>query len=239
VVTCIWAAGRRILSYASSGSVLTAMKYLSLRICSALVIAASIPAWPQTCQTRDDIPDQAKTAIENAAQQAVEQVIHADVNSLRASIAPSQQSNANGMLGSVTDNKAAMEGSHPQLRTSFLLDTGATPSADGRFYCGIFGATGMAANGAEFDLPGLAAGKYAVVIEDLLGNKGPYAVTTVFQDVSGWKLAGLQIRPESAVGHDGIWYLKQARDYKSRGQNHNAWFYYFESWELLAPVQFM
>lgn len=215
------------------------MRYLSLRICSVLIVVASVSAWSQTCQNRDDIPEQTRTAIENAAQQTAQQAMRGDVNSIRANIAPSQQANANGMLNGVTDNKAALEGGRPQLRTSFLLDTGASPSPDGRFYCGIFGSTGMAANGAEFDLPGLAAGKYAIVIEDLTGNKGPYALTTVFQDVGGWKLAGLQIRPESAVGHDGIWYLQQARDYKSKGQNHNAWFYYVESWELLAPVQFM
>lgn len=217
------------------------MKLSCLRIFNLFVISlvASIPAWAQTCQNRDEIPEQTRTAIESAAQQAVNQAIRGDVNAIRASIAPSQQSNANGIAGGVSDNKEALQGSRPQLRTSFLLDTGANPSPDGRFYCGVFGATGMAANGAEFDLPGLSAGKYAVVIEDLSGNKGPYALTTIFQEVNGWKLAGLQIKPESAVGHDGIWYLQQARDYKNKGQNHNAWFYYFESWELLAPVQFM
>ena len=216
------------------------MKYFSLRICSALaLVAASVSAWPQTCQTREDIPEQVRSALENAAQQTVSQAIRGDVNSLHGNIAPSQQSSFDGIAGTVNDNKAALEGTHPQLRSSFLLDTGANPSPDGRFYCGIFGATGMAANGAEFDLPGLQAGKYAVVIEDLIGSKGPYALTTIFQDASGWKLAGLQIRPESAIGHDGIWYLKQARDYKTKGQNHNAWFYYAESWELMAPVRFM
>lgn len=216
------------------------MKSLSQRILSVLIVlAASTAGWSQSCQNRDEIPDQAKTAIENAAQQTADQAVHQNVDALRASLAPSQQSNANAILSGVTDNKAALEGSRAQLRTAFLLDTGATPSQDGRFYCGVFGATGMAANGAEFDIPGLPAGKYAIVIEDLTGNKGPYAMTTIFQDAGGWKLAGLYVRPESAVGHDGIWYLKQARDYKSKGQNHDAWFYYAESWELLAPVQFM
>lgn len=204
-----------------------------------MLVAMSAVAWSQSCQTRDDIPSQVKTAIENAAQQMVEQAIRGDVNSIRATIAPSQQANADGILGGVTDNKAALEGSRPQLRTVFLLDTGASPSPDGRFYCGIFGATGMAANGAEFDIPGLPAGKYGVVIQDLIGNKGPYSLTSIFQDAGGWKLGGLYIYPEAAVGHDGIWYLKQARDFKSKGQNHSAWFYYLESWELLRPVNFM
>lgn len=216
------------------------MGYLSLRVfLTFTVIAAAISGWAQTCQNREEMPSQVRTAIENAAQQIADQVIRGDVNSVRASIAPSQQANANGILGSINDNKPALESSRAQLRSVFLLDTGANPSPDGRFYCGVFGATGMTSGSAEFDLPGLAAGKYAVAIDDLIGNKGPYALTTVFQDVGGWKLAGLQIRPESAVGHDGIWYLRQARDYKAKGQNHNAWFYYYESWDLMAPVPFM
>ncbi|HET7873108.1 MAG TPA: hypothetical protein VFL42_11395, partial [Terriglobales bacterium] len=72
-----------------------------------------------------------------------------------------------------------------------------------------------------------------------IGPKGPYALTTIYQDMSGWKLAGLYIRAGSAGGHDGLWYLQKAREYKSRGQNHNAWFYYNTAWELLAPVTFM
>jgi hypothetical protein len=216
------------------------MKRLSLSILPVLIVAvAAIPAKSQTCQMRDEIPDQVRSAIESTAQRTFDQASRGDSNSLRASLAPLEQANADSILSGVNDNKAAMEGAHPQLRTTFLLDTGANPSPDGRFYCGVFGANGLAANGAEFEIPGVPAGKYGVVIQDFIGNKGPYALTTIYQDSGGWKLAGFYVRPESAVGHDGIWYLKQARDFKSKGQKHNAWFYYLESWELMAPVRFM
>lgn len=214
------------------------MRYLKI-LPVLLVLAATVPAWSQTCQTREEIPDQIKSAIENTAQQVFDQSSRGDVNSLRTNAIPSLQSNFNGIAGAVSDNKAAFAGAKPQLRTSFLLDTGATPSPDGRFYCGIFGANGMAPNGAEFDIPGLPVGKYAIVIQDFQGAKGPYALTTIFQDLNGWKLAGYYVRPEAAVGHDGLWFLQHARDYKTKNQNHNAWFYYVKSWDLLAPVTFM
>jgi len=213
------------------------MKRVSPKFFSAvLIIVAALPAWPQTCQTHDEIPDQAKSAIENTAQRIFEQASRGDLDGLRSATIPSFQSS---IAGVVSDNKDALSGARAQLRTAFLLETGANPSPDGRFFCGVFGASGMSASGAAFYLPGLEAGKYGVVIQDLLGPKGPYALTTIFQDTGGWKLAGFQIRPESAAGHDGIWYLKQARDYKSKGQNHNAFFYYLESWNLMAPVTFM
>jgi hypothetical protein len=216
------------------------MKRLSVNIFGAIaVLTAGFSAWSQGCQTRDQISAQAKTTMENAAQQVFEQASKADVSSLRANAIPPLQSNFGGIAAAVNDNKAAFVGARPQLRSDFLLDTGPTPSAEGRFFCGAFGANGQTANGAEFDIPGLPAGKYAIVIQDFIGGKGPYALTTIFQEMSGWKLAGFYIRPESAAGHDGIWYLLQARDYKAKGKNHNAWFYYVTSWDLLAPVTFM
>lgn len=216
------------------------MRQFSLRFLSALILtAAGLPAWSQTCQTKDEIPDQAKSSLESTAQRIFEQASHGDVDTLRANSIPALQSNFGDISGAVNDNKPAFQGANSQLRTSFLLDTGATPAPDGHFYCGVFGAGGMNSGGAEFYIPGLTAGKYGIVIQDVTGSKGPYALTTVFQDLNGWKLAGFQFRPESARGHDGIWFLEQARDYKNKGQNHNAWFYYVTSWDLMAPVKFM
>jgi hypothetical protein len=215
------------------------MKHLILKVFGAAMVLATIPAWAQGCQTREDIPAETKASIENSAKQVFDKALAGDVNSLRGSAIPSLQSNFGGIAGAISDNKAAFAGARPELRTSFLLDTGPTPGEDGRYYCGVFGAGGLGANSAEFDLPGLPAGKYAIVIQDFIGNKGPYSLTVIFQDMSGWKLAGFYVRPESAVGHDGIWYLERAREYKSKGQAHNAWFYYVTSWDLLAPVTFM
>jgi len=215
------------------------MKRIS-RIFSVLsLFAVTAPVWGQTCQTREEVPDPVKTAVETAAQQVFDQASRGDTNGIRANSIASLQSNFNGIAAAVNDNKPAFSAARPQLRATFLLDTGATPSPDGRFYCGVFGAAGMAPNGAEFEIPGLAVGKYAIVIQDFIGSKGPYALSTIFQDTGGWKLAGFYVRPEAAVGHDGLWYLQRARDYKAKGQNHNAWFYYVKSWDLLAPVTFM
>src|ERR1043166_1221782 len=216
------------------------MKQYTFKILAvALVLAASLSAWAQTCQNKDEIPEPTRKAIETAAQQAFNQTAAGDVNGLKANSIPSLQTNFNGIAGAVTDNKDAFPGAKPQLRGIYFLDTGANPGPDGTFYCGVFGANGMSPSPAEFDLPGLPVGKYAVTIQDFVGNKGPYAMTIIFQDAGGWKLAGYYVRPASAVGHDGLWYLQQARDYKRKGPAHNAGFTYLNSWDLLSPVTFM
>src|ERR1041385_2331021 len=216
------------------------MKQYTFKIlAAALVLAGSVSLWAQTCQNKDEIPEPTRKAIETAAQQAFNQTAAGDVNGLKANSIPSLQTNFNGIAGAVTDNKDAFPGAKPQLRRIFFLDTVANPGPDGTVYCGVFGANGMSPSTAEFDLPGLPVGKYAVTIQDCVGNKGPYAMTIIFQDMSGWKIAGYYIRPGSSSGHDGLWYLQQAREYKSKGQAHNAWFYYLNSWDLLSPVTFM
>ena len=216
------------------------MKHFTFKIFAAtVVLAGSFSAWAQTCQNKDEIPEPARKAIETAAQQAFDQSAGSNVQGLQASAIPSLQSNFNGISGAVADNKDAFVGAKPQLRSLYFLDTGTNPGPDGTFYCGVFGANGMNPNTAEFDLAGIPVGKYAITIQDFVGNKGPYVLSIIFQDLGGWKIAGYQIRPGSAAGHDGLWYLVQARDYKSKGQTHNAWFYYLNSYDLLQPATFM
>ena len=215
-------------------------KQLILKIFAAsLVAVAGLSASAQTCQSGDDIPAPAKSAISAAAQQVFDQTASGDVNGLKNNTIPSLQSSFGGIASAVSDNKDAIAGTKAELRSVYLLDTGATPSPDGTFYCGIFGSSGMAPGTAIFDLGNLPVGKYAISIQDFVGNKGPFALSIIFQDMSGWKIAGYFIRPESSQGHDGLWYLQQARTYKSKGQAHNAWFYYLTSWDLLAPITVM
>ena len=54
-----------------------------------------------------------------------------------------------------------------------------------------------------------------------------------------WKLGGLYIKSAQFGGHDSDWFLAQARQYKARGQLHNAWFYYLEARSLISPLPFM
>ena len=216
------------------------MKQLTLKFLVALfVLAGSFSAWAQTCQSKDELAEPARKAIETAAQQIFDQTASGDVNGLKANSAPSLQSNFNGIAGAVSDNKDAFKGAKAQLRNIYLIDTGTSPDPNGVFYCGVFGGAGMNPNTAEFHLPGIPVGKYAITIQDFIGNKGPYALSIIFQDAGGWKVAGYQIRPGSAAGHDGLWYLVQARDYKSKGQAHNAWFYYQNSLDLLEPATYL
>jgi len=160
------------------------MKHLTFRILAAtVVLSASFSAWAQTCQNKDELAEPARKAIETAAQQAFDQTASGNIQGLQTSSVPSLQSNFGGISGAVNDNKDAFAGAKPQLRSLYFLDTGTNPGPDGTFYCGVFGANGMNPNTAEFDLAGIAVGKYAITIQDFIGNKGPYVLSIIFQDL--------------------------------------------------------
>ena len=73
-----------------------------------------------------------------------------------------------------------------------------------------------------------------------VNGKGPITLSLILQNLGGaWKLAGYYPRLDAIGGHDGQWYLTQARQYKTKGQTLNAWFYYLTAWDLTAPVNFM
>ncbi len=79
-----------------------------------------------------------------------------------------------------------------------------------------------------------------MVIQKVSGDKDPVTLTMILQEMGGsWKLAGYYPRLNAIGGHDGDWYLTQARQYKAKNQMHDAWFYYLTAWDLLAPVNFM
>lgn len=203
------------------------------------MVSGAIPAWTQSCQIGNEIPAPVRTAIESAAQKTFSQASAGDLNALRASLAPAVKTSFEGIVAAAKDNRAVFAGANRQVRVSFLLDAGDAPSPDGRFYCGVFGANGFSGSSTEFDIPGIGAGKYAIVIQDLTSSTSAYALTTIFQEADGWKLAGLYVRPETVAGYDAFWFLDRARRFKAKGQPRNAWFYYVTSWDLMAPVKFM
>ena len=74
------------------------MKHLTFKIFAAsLVLAGAVSVSAQTCQSKDEIAEPARKALETAAQQAYDQSARGDTQGLQASAIPSLQSNFSGM----------------------------------------------------------------------------------------------------------------------------------------------
>jgi len=115
-----------------------------------------------------------------------------------------------------------------------------TPLERAEFLCGVFGAHGQTQDSAVFIIPNLPPGNYGIVILDAASAQGAYTVSFVLQQLgSQWQLGGFYAKPAQISGHDGTWFADRAREYKTKGQLRNSWFYFGEARELLVPVPFM
>jgi len=196
----------------------------------------------QTCYTSADMDEPTRTALESAGKRYFDMAARGDAASLKQNAIASLAGQFSGIETAVKDNQASLSGAKPAVRSPFLLKaegTAALPRAE--FLCGVFAKNGQTANSAEFILANLAPGSYGVVTLDATGGaNGPRTVSFVLeQQGQDWKMGGFYVKDPQIKGHDGNWFADQARGYKSKAQNHNAWFYYVEARELLVPVPFM
>lgn len=198
-------------------------------------------AGAQSCQTSGELEDAARTAITTAAQKYFGMAASGDAASLRTNSIPSLVADFSGIETTVKEHQPELTGAQPSVKSSFLLDaSGVAPIPHAEFYCGVFGKNGQTANSAAFYLDNLPAGKYAVVLIDATSAKGKTMFSEVLQQTgTDWKLGGLYIKPAQIAGHDSDWFLARAREFKTKGQLHNAWFYYLEARSLISPLPFM
>lgn len=208
---------------------------------SVIAVSLAALAHAQTCFTSADMEEATRTALQNAGKQYFDMVSRGDSGSLKQNAIASLASDFSGIDNALKDSQDAFAGSSATARPPFLLRVeGTTPLQRAEFLCGVFGPSGQTANSAEFVIPNLAPGNYGIVIIDVSGPKGPRTVSFVLeQQGSNWKIGGFYVKDPQIKGHDGNWFADKARDFKSKGESVNAWFYYVEARELLVPVPFM
>jgi hypothetical protein len=206
-----------------------------------LIALSAIGAPAQTCLTTNDMDEATRSALVATGKRFYDLAAHGDAASLRQSAITSLATNFSGIEGAVKDNQANLSAAQPEQRPPFLLKAeGNEPLARAEFLCGVFGSQGQTRDSAVFVIPNLPPGNYGIVTLEAASAQGAHTVSFVLQQqAADWKLGGFYVRLTKVAGHDGNWFADSAREFKARGQNHNAWFYYGEARELLVPVPFM
>jgi len=207
----------------------------------AILVCASFCARAQTCLTTDDMDEATRTALVSTAQHYYQMAAAGDVAGLRQNAIASVAANFGGIEGAIKNNQKTLAGVQANARPPYELKAdGTAPLEHAEFLCGIFGASGQTANSVVFTLNNLQPGNYAVVALDAATSPDPYTVAFVLQqEGTTWKLGGYYVKPAQLNGHDGLWYAQKARDFKVKGQLHNAWLYQLEARDLLVYVPFM
>ena len=210
-----------------------------LRVSLVVLLAVTFvtSARAQVCFNGPDLEAATKNAIEGAARRYLDMSVHGDVAGLKANAIPAITGDFSAIEQAVVTNKEFLAGGQPAITGTYLLDASQAKATLARadFYCGIYNSQDR----IGFFIPNLPPGRYAIVLQKIEG-KTPATLTLILQEMAGaWKLAGYYPRLDSIDGHDGQWYLSKAREFKAKGQAHNAWLYYLTAWDLMAPVNFM
>jgi len=207
----------------------------------AMLVGSTWIARAQSCQTSNELDDATRSAITAVAQRYFDMAAKGDAASLRQNAIPLLAGNFAGVESTIKERQPALAGAHAALKAEFLLEAeGKEPLPHGEFLCGVFGKNGQTSGSAAFYLDNLAPGKYAVVLLDATSASARINFTEILQQVgTDWKLAGLYEDPAQLAGHDGDWFLARSREYKTKGQLHNAWLYYLQGRNLVAPLSFM
>jgi hypothetical protein len=210
-----------------------------LLLVTSIMLCAGV-AGAQTCETADEMGAATRSSLIAAGQQFFDWTAKGDVASMRQNAIPSLASDFGGIEGAIKESQSNFAGAQAKARSPFLLKAeGSAPIARAEFLCGVFGRTGQTANSAVFQIPNLPPGEYGVVILDVAA-KTLSTLSLVLQKVGNdWRLGGFYSRPSQVSGHDGAWFRDQARAFKKKGENRNAWLYFVKARELLAPVPFM
>jgi hypothetical protein len=206
-----------------------------------LISVLSIAAPAQTCLTTSDMDEATRAALVATGKRFYDLAAHGDAASLQQSAISSLATNFSGIENAVKENHANLAAAQSAPRPPFLLKAeGNEPVARAEFLCGVFGSQGQTRDSAVFVIPNLPPGNYGIVTLDATSAQGAHTVSFVLQQQAGdWKMGGFYVRLTQVAGHDGNWFADRAREFKTKGQNHNAWFYYGQARELLVPVPFM
>ncbi|MGA8762103.1 MAG: hypothetical protein WB562_04355 [Candidatus Sulfotelmatobacter sp.] len=195
----------------------------------------------ENCLSSSEMDAATRTSLLTTAQLDFELVAKGDSAALRQNGIPSVSGDFSGIEASVKANHSALAGSKGTPRPAFLLVAeGTAPVPHAEFLCGVFGKNGQTSDSAVFYLDNLPPGKYGIVILDAPTRGGARTVSLILlQQGADWKLAGLQIGARQAAGHDSDWFATRAREFKDKGEMHNAWLYYLEARSLISPLPFM
>jgi hypothetical protein len=207
----------------------------------AFLILTGAAATAQTCQSAADMDAPVRTALETTAKRYFDMASRGDSAGLQQNTIPSLSANFGGIEAAVKENQSAFAAAQATVRPPFLLTAeGPQPLERAEFLCGVFGSNGQTHDSAVFVFPNLPPGKYAVALVDAKATDDARTLTIILQQLgSDWKLAGFYVRTTLVNGHDGPWFAQRAREFKTKGQNRNAWLYFRQAIMLTAPADFM
>jgi hypothetical protein len=220
----------------ADGLMRTKIGLLAAEMLMAAVASAEV------CTTQSQMTAADRDALAAAARGLAAKVQTNDVSGLQAGTSAEYAKDFSGIGPVVGSTAAKVKGGTPVVEQVYLLDgTQLKRGADGslpeaQFFCSL----NKSMAEADFVISGLAPGRYGFVMVDVADVSSPWRLSFLLrQDQGQWAMAGFYPKPQTAAGHDGLWYWTQARTMTAQKERWNAWLYYQQAESLLRPVNFI
>lgn len=221
----------------------------SLLLIAALAVAPAPSYSAETCVTQSQMKPADRDGLAQAAASLAAKIQANDATSIKPLTIAEFQKDFTGMANEIASTSSKLTGAQPQVEQVYILDastlaktaSGANP--DAQFFCSL----NQSPAEAQFLIPQLPPGKYAFAMVRM-DAPTPWRLSFLLRQdaVNGqpqWLLAGLYPKPLTALGHDGLWFWKQARSLSTgtgaTKELWNAWLYYQEAQSLLLPASFV
>ncbi len=202
----------------------------------AVGLILSTQAKAESCTTQSAMQPTDRDALARAARELGSTLQTGDAAALQAQTIAELTRDFGGIRTAALELAPHLRGDTLTVDQVYLLDaTTLAAGADAQFFCTLNKSQ------AEVDLSvsGLTAGTYGFAVVYGVGAS-PWRVSFLLRREAGrWLLAGFFPGPTQAVGHDGVWYWREARRVAAAKQPWTAWLYYAEAQALLRPAGFV
>jgi hypothetical protein len=193
-----------------------------------------------TCTTQSQMTEAQRTVYAQAVQGLAAEIQSGNVSAVKANTIPSVAAQFDGIAGTIQSVSPIIQGAALTIQSIYgLRATDLKSAQDTQFFCSVPGSQLL----INIAIPQLPPGDFAFAVVHATGTKQPQQLAMILNNEptgsTQWKLAGIFVRPLTAVGHDGVWYWTQARAYTNKRQQWNAYFYYQTAAYLLSPVDFI
>ncbi len=207
-----------------------------------MLLSLSAAACAEVCTTQSQMKDADRHALVDTAESLTKAVQTNDIASLRGRMNQELGKDFGAVTFLVANTAPKVRSGNPVVDQLYLLDASELKpgpngaEAEAQFFCSL----NRTVAEADFAIPGLRPGVYAFAVVRVEQGADPWRIGYLLErENDTWKVAGIYPAAETAAGHDGLWYWRQARQKVAEKQAWTAWLDYSEADALLRPAGFV
>src|SRR5271155_637027 len=209
--------------------------YLELVI-TVVTLLAPARMFAVSCTTQAQMTEAERAALTQSAHNLASGVQSGNASAVQALTIAKIKAQFDPIANTIEQTAPLLAGATITIDALYGLDASDLHTVeDTSFFCGVASSPVH----ADFTIPQLPQGQYALTLVHATGVKQPQQMAFLLQKNGEWQLAGFFVKPLLVAGHDSVWYWTKARAFNQKGQKWNAYFYYTTAAYLASPLDLL